>query len=42
METGRGQSSGVDENQALCMNGCPNGWLADKVCDIRCQHEDCG
>ena len=27
---------------AQCKPGCPDSWLADKVCDMRCKYEECG
>ena len=26
----------------FCSVGCPDGWLGDKVCDMRCKNEECG
>ena len=27
---------------AMCTKGCPDNWLADKICDMRCKSEECG
>lgn len=27
---------------AMCAKGCPDTWLADKICDQRCKNEECG
>jgi hypothetical protein len=27
---------------AMCMKGCPDNWLGDKICDHRCKSEECG
>ena len=42
-----GQRSGTGGFQSnpqspLCAPGCPEGWLADKVCDAKCKSEECG
>ena len=26
----------------MCNKGCPDNWLADKICDQRCKNEECG
>ena len=27
---------------SYCNDGCPNNWVGDKVCDIKCNHASCG
>jgi hypothetical protein len=27
---------------AMCSPGCPETWMADKTCDIKCKNEECG
>ena len=42
--SGRGNGvgrSGALPGQSMCAQGCPSGWLADKVCDVRCDNEAC-
>ena len=42
--TGWQGSSSSDQNdpKPFCAKGCPDSWLGDKVCDVKCKNADCG
>ena len=40
--SGSGGFQSTTPQSPLCAVGCPEGWLADKVCDAKCKSEDCG
>jgi hypothetical protein len=37
-----GGYSGNARPVVTCAKGCPDGWLADKICDQRCKNPECG
>jgi hypothetical protein len=37
-----GGYSGSARPVVTCAKGCPDGWLADKICDQRCKNPECG
>eukprot|EP00981_Chlorochromonas_danica_P004547 scaffold912_cov187-Ochromonas_danica.AAC.25 len=41
---GSSSSSGSHHMQTIvqCSSGCPDSWLADKICDQRCNNYECG
>lgn len=34
-------STNKDGVRITCTTGCPNTWIADKVCDVRCNNAEC-
>jgi hypothetical protein len=41
-EIGGSQRGGNAWAAAFCTPGCPDAWLADRVCDAKCKVEECG
>jgi hypothetical protein len=39
---GRGGTTISHKAAPQCVQGCPDNWLADKVCDMRCKNAECG